>query len=71
MALPSDKNGEQFTGSRIFCSTKTRLIKYHQRFCEKLEAVLRIIEDLKKKHRWRGPILLNFFSLLLQCEIDV
>ena len=45
MALPSDKNGEQFTGSRIFCSTKTRLIKYHQRFCEKLEAVLRIIED--------------------------
>ena len=40
MALPSDKNGEQVTGLRIFRPTKIRFIKCHQLFCEKLEAAI-------------------------------
>ena len=35
MALPSDKNEEYFTVSRIFCPTKICFISYHQLFCGK------------------------------------
>ena len=40
MAPPSDKNSKQFTGLRIFCPTKIRFIRYHQRFCGKLESAI-------------------------------
>ena len=40
MALPSDKNDENFTGSRIFRPTKICFIRYHQHFCGKLKVKL-------------------------------
>ena len=35
MALPSEKNEEYFTDSRIFCPTKICFISYHRLFCGK------------------------------------
>ena len=67
MALPSEKNEEYFTDSRIFCPTKICFISYHRLFCGKpKEKLFSKLLKIFRKISVVGFGFVNFFSLLLQ-----